>query len=140
MNRDEFEAIRDIPDKVIETNIKLSQRANTAPARVADGIVIQNSSGVALRLNISFNPESGAKTLNVCAAGVGPICRLDVDGPAHRPAGRSHKHSLQTPRCPGKNLPTGVQDRPELSGQTISELFLLFCKLAKIEHRGTFEQ
>ena len=66
---------------------------------VADNIEIQNSLGASLKLNISYNPEVGSKTFNVTASGVGPICRLDVDGPAHRPVGRSHKHSLQTERC-----------------------------------------
>lgn len=94
---------------------------------------------IPLRLNIAFNPESGAKTINVSVQGIGAICRLDVDGPAHRPAGRSHKHSLQTPRCPARNLGQNVTDRPELSGKAISELFMIFCELAKIEHRGAFE-
>lgn len=91
-----------------------------------------------LRLNINFNPEVGSKTFNVTAAGVGPICRLDVDGPAHRPVGRSHKHSLQTDRCPERNLPDNVDDRADLAGKTLSELFAIFCEMADITHEGTF--
>jgi hypothetical protein len=71
--------------------------------------------------------------------GVGPICRLDVDGVAHRPAGRSHKHSLRTERCPGENLPLAPKDRPDLSGLPLRELFVEFCRMARIEHRGAFE-
>ncbi len=100
--------------------------------------MIENDSAVALRLNINYNPEVGSKTFNVTAGGVGPICRLDVDGPAHRPAGRSHKHSLQTDRCPERNLPDNVDDRADLAGKTIAELFAIFCQMADITHQGTF--
>lgn len=138
VNRADFEAIRDIPGKVIKGDIRLSAKKQTSPALVADGIVIENAAGAQLKLNISYNPQSGAKTFNVTVAGGGPICRLDVDGPAHRPAGRGHKHSLQTERCPDANLPDGVADRPDLLGKPISELFEIFCEMAKIDHEGTF--
>jgi hypothetical protein len=111
MDRAAFEAVRDVPGKFIRGDIRLVARRQTLPALVAENIVIENRSSVVLRLNITYNPEVGSKTFNVTAAGVGPICRLDVDGPAHRPAGRSHKHSLQTERCPDRNLPDNVDDR-----------------------------
>lgn len=138
MDRAAFEAVRDIPGKVIRVDIRLAARRQTQPALVAENIVIENDSSVALRLNISYNPEVGSKTFNVTAAGVGPICRLDVDGPAHRPAGRSHKHSLQTDRCPERNLPDNVDDRADLAGKTVIDLFAIFCQMADITHLGTF--
>jgi hypothetical protein len=76
---------------------------------------------------------------NVHVPGIGPICRLDVDGPAHRPCGRSHKHSLQTEGCPDRNLPDGVIDRPDLAGKSLQEVFGQFCEMAQIRHTGTFE-
>lgn len=138
MDRSSFEAVRDIPGKVIRGNIRLAASRQTRPVLVAENIVIENGGDITLRLNISYNPEVGSKTFNVTAAGVGPICRLDVDGPAHRPAGRSHKHSLQTERCPERNLPDGVDDRADLAGKPLTELFALFCKMAHISHEGTF--
>jgi len=138
VDRKDFEALRDIPGKVIKTDIRLVPRRQTQPAMVADNIEIENGSGTVLKLNISYNPEVGSKTFNVTAVGIGPICRLDVDGPAHRPAGRSHKHSLQTDRCPDRNLPDGVIDRPDLAGTSVTDLFVIFCKLAEISHEGTF--
>lgn len=106
---------------------------------VADGIEIENSLGISLKLNLRFDPEIGSKTVNVVAVGAGgPICRIDVDGPPHRPAGRSHKHSLQTDKCPDRNLPDGVTDRSDLSGKTIKEIFTAFCEMAKIAHEGNF--
>lgn len=139
MDRDEFERLRDIEGKVITGDIRLVRRANLVTTRVADGIQIINPIQLPLRMNISFNPESHAKTVNVVVQGLGPICRLDVDGPSHRPAGRSHKHSVQGRRCPGRNLPDNVADLPHLSGYSMTEVFVLFCEMAKIEHRGTFE-
>jgi len=136
MNRAEFEAIRDIAGKTIESDIRLVGRRATSPALVADNIRIDNDHGVELRLNITVNPEIGSKTFNVHVPGMGPICRLDVDGPAHRPAGRSHKHSLQSDRCPDRNLPDQVQDRPDLRGKGVRELFDVFCQMAHISHLG----
>lgn len=138
MDRTAFEAVRDIPGKVIRGDVRLTARRQTHPALVAENVVVENSTGISLRLNISHNPEVGSKTFNVTAAGVGPICRLDVDGPAHWPAGRSHKHSLQTERCPDRNLPDNVDDRADLAGKPLAELFALFCEMAQISHEGTF--
>jgi hypothetical protein len=81
----------------------------------------------------------GSKTINVHVPGLGPICRLDVDGPAHRPAGRSHKHSLQNERCPDRNLPDGVIDRPDLAGSTLRQVFTEFCRIADIKHLGQLD-
>jgi hypothetical protein len=137
VDRKDFETLRDMPDKVIRGDIRLVQRRQTHPAMVAE-IEIHNSSSTALKLNITYNPEIGSKTFNVTAVGIGPICRLDVDGPAHRPAGRSHKHSVQTDRCPERSLPDGVIDRPDLAGRSVIELFSIFCQMAHIAHEGTF--
>jgi hypothetical protein len=137
VDRKDFEALRDMPDKVIRGDIRLVQRRQTHPAMVAE-IEIYNSTSTALKLNITYNPEIGSKTFNVTAAGLGPICRLDVDGPAHRPAGRSHKHSVQTDRCPERSLPDNVIDRPDLAGRSVTELFSIFCQMANITHEGTF--
>ncbi len=56
-----------------------------------------------------------------------------------RPIGRSHKHALQSERCPDRNLPDGVADRSELAGKSVRELFAEFCQMAQITHRGTLE-
>jgi hypothetical protein len=139
VDRTQFEALRDLPDKRILQDIRFSRRQATAPAVTADGIPIENSAGIDARLNITYNPEVGSKTFNVHVVGVGPICRVDVDGPAHRPAGRSHKHALRNDRCLDRNLPDEVHDRPDLSGKKLVELFEIFCQMAHIEHAGTFE-
>jgi hypothetical protein len=136
VDRREFETLRDEAGKTIEGPIRLVRRAATTPALVADGIAIQSGSGLDVRLSIAYNPEIGSKTCNVYVPGLGPICRLDVDGPAHRPAGRSHKHSLQGQRCPERNLPDAVLDRPDLAGKSLREVFEAFCAMAHIVHNG----
>jgi len=136
VDRKPFESLRDEPDKTINGPIRLVRRAATSPTLVADGIQVRSSLGGDVRLSIAYNPEIGSKTCNVYVPGLGPICRLDVDGPAHRPAGRSHKHSLQTTRCPDRNLPDGIMDRPDLAGQSLQEVFTAFCAMARIVHNG----
>lgn len=138
MNRTEFEYLRDLPDKVIGADLRLTQRKETSPAWVADGIVIENVAEVQLRLNITYNPETGSKTFNVHVPGVGPICRLDVDGTSHKDQGRTHKHSLKTERCPARNLPWAVA-MPALAGLPLLEVFRSFCEMANIRHEGSFE-
>lgn len=140
MDRTTFEALRDLSDKAIDADIKFSKRTSLAPLLVAEGIRIENAEGVDLVMSVYFNPEVGSKTINVHVPGVGPVCRLDVDGPAHRPAGRSHKHSLQGERCPDRNLPDGVIDRQDLAGNSVKEVFDEFCRMARIAHTGQFDE
>ena len=130
-----------LPDKAIRQDIRFTRPRATAPVVVAEGIVIENGLGVELRMNISFNPEIGAKTINVVEAGVGPICRLDVDGPAHRPAGRGHKHSMQTSDCQraDRNLRDGVMDRPDLLGRPLRDVLDEFCRISNIQLGGHVE-
>lgn len=138
MNRTEFEAIRDLTGKVIRRDIRCVQSSFLAPVLEADKILIENSAGIDLRMNLSFNPQTGKKTVNVYVPGQGPICRLDVDGPKHGATGRSHKHSLQTEHCPERNLPDGVIARPDLAGSAMRDVFDEFCRIAGIAFQGTF--
>lgn len=139
LNRAQFNALRDLKDKRIQEDIKFAKSKSTSPLLIAEGIRIVNAHGVDARLTISYNPQVGSKTFNVHVPGVGPICRLDVDGPPHRPAGRSHKHALQTERCPDRNLPDQVVDRPELAGKNVRTLFAEFCRMTSIAYEGKLE-
>lgn len=140
MTRDEFEAIRDLPGKQITADIHFSKRKGLHPAVAADNVPILNEAGVDLRLSITYNPETGAKSINVhCPAAGGPICRLEVDSTVHRPAGRSHKHALSAENSPARNLGQGVLDRPALAGLPLREIFDIFCREARIEHVGSFD-
>ena len=136
MNLTEFEALRDLPGKVIRGDIRLSKRQATAPSIVAEDIRVENENGVDLRMTVTWNCETGYKAINVHVPGTGPICRLEADGPNHPPAGRSHKHALKTERCPDRNLPDAVRSRPDLAGATLPDVFNEFCHLAGIEHAG----
>jgi len=137
VNRREFEQLRDLPGKSITGPIRFTKSKATSPLLTAEARIDTGSGPAAeLRLNINYNPQTGAKTFNVVRPGDGPICRLDVDGPAHAPCGRSHKHSLQTDLCPNRNLPDGVLDRPDLSGRGLRALFAEFCGMAQIAHDG----
>lgn len=120
---------------MIRGDIVFIRKNQTRPLLIAER-AIENSSGIKLWLSINFNPEVGSKTFNVSVPRVGPICRLDVDGPAHGEAGRQHKHSLQTERCPERNLPDNVLPRPDLEGLSVRECFEEFCRIAHVQHLG----
>lgn len=139
MNPTEFETIRDIPGKRIKRDVRFSKRKSHLLALTLDNVPIGNDAVADRRLNITYNPETGSKTFNVQVSGVGPICRLDIDGPEHKHVGRSHKHALHTERCPDRNLPREVQGRSDLDGMSMRDLFGEFCTLADIEHEGSFE-
>jgi len=138
MDRHTFETLRDLPGKTISVPIRLSQKQSTQPILSADRIPIENSEGVTLWMNLNYNPETGAKGINVTLVGEGPICRLDVDGANHRDAGRSHKHSLQDERSIRRCLRDGVIPRADLSGKPMREVFDDFCRSANIVHTSTF--
>lgn len=137
MDRREFERLRDMPGKRIIGDIHLEQRSEISVAWEARDIPITNADGVEALLNVQLVVETGAKTLNVKIPGIGPICRLEVDSRPHKPAGRSHKHSLHYPDCPRHNLKKDVVDRSDLDGQSLKEVFDAFCRMAHIVHDGS---
>lgn len=138
MNRAGFEKLRDLAEKRISADISFVRKKSTSPLLVAEGVPIENAENAPLFMSIQYNPEVGSKTINVHAAGVGAICRLDIDGHNHRPHGRCHKHSLQSERCLLRNLPH-AEPMEGLSGMPLLVVFKIFCEMAKIVHEGTFE-
>jgi len=139
VNRHDFEVLRDLPGKRIDVPIRLAQKQATQPIWSADRIPIVNDADVLILMNINFNPETGAKGINVTLVGEGPICRLDVDGARHGDAGRSHKHAVQDEQSIRQRLCDGVLARAELSGRTLSEVLATFCDEARIALTGPVE-
>jgi hypothetical protein len=139
MNRLDFEILRNLPGKRIRGLIRLSRKQATHPLLTADRIAIENNQGVSLWMNINYNPETGAKGINVTLVGEGPICRLDVDGSRHGDSGRSHKHSVQDESSVRRSLRDGVIARADLDGKRLREVFDDFCAAAHIIHEGQFE-
>lgn len=136
MNRKDFEYLRDLEGKRIKGDIALTRKQAMRPLLSADGIEIENGEGCSLLMNINFNPEVGTKGITVRVAGLGPICRLDVDGRNHGDAGRSHKHRVTDERSVEKNLRDEVAPRPDLSGSSLRVVFETFCRDARIVHEG----
>lgn len=139
MNRLEFEALRDLPGKVIRDSVRLTQKQAFRPLMTAERIPIENSAGYPLVVNINFNPETGSKGINVTLIGEGPICRLDVDGTSHGTAGRSHKHSVQDEHSIRRSLRDAVIPRSDLSGKSLREVFGDFCDKAQISFTGDLD-
>ena len=56
MNRTDFEGLRDLPGKMINGDIRFSQRQATQPNLVVGGIRIENGEDVDLRMMINYSP------------------------------------------------------------------------------------
>lgn len=138
MNRQEFEWLRDLPSKRIDEDILYAQKAKGI--RVYEfrvQIVVDNRPEIVLSLDGTYNWTTDNTKFNVTLKGVGPICRVDVNGRNHRDQGRTHKHSLHTENCPRNNLPIAVA-RPDLENLTSRQVFEDFCERANITFNGVF--
>lgn len=138
MKKDQFDKLRNLPGKKIAGPVNFSKKQATQPLLHAEGIDIKNDLGAPLKMNINFNPETGAKGINVVHVGEGPICRLDVDGAEHHDKGRSHKHDVQDDNSVRRHLAHGVTTRPEMSGKLLRDIFDTFCQQANIAFEGEF--
>lgn len=134
MTRAEFEALLKSPGKSIRRPIELAPDPSQ-PRKLVAQAIINNHDGDEAVIHVRFDTRTLSKTINVVVNGVGPICRLDVDGARHRTEGRHHKHDLRTERCPERNLPEAVAG-PELSGRSIEDIFSAFCHDAGIRNAG----
>jgi hypothetical protein len=137
MNRKEFEALRDLPDKKVVVDIAFTRKNSTT--LVFQDVAVSNSLGFDLVLNGSFKPDIPAVKYNFCIKGVGPICRVDVNGSIHGSEGRTHKHDLRSESCPRNNLPH-AQRRSEFENLTAKQVWTKICLMANIQHTGRFEE
>lgn len=126
--------MRALPGKYVEGDITLKKDARSYLE--SEKVPIVNSADVEATALIRWNPETDSKTVNIVVVGLGPICRLDVDGAVHAPAGRHHKHSLMQSDCPEANLKRGIERRDDLAGADIGTVWKEFCRMAAIEHKG----
>ena|ERR1044072_7177297 len=141
MNRQEFETIRDLPDKVITADIEFMPSKGISTSLVFRGIQVENSLGYQIELIGYYKPAIPALVFNFVVEGVGPICRLCVNNTAHGNEGRTHKHSLKEETCPDDNLPFAVaRNEFDLSAQTVNDIWTKFCLEANILHTGTLKE
>lgn len=136
MERVEFEALRDLPGKVIRGDVRLAPLQRDGLHLASQDVRIEAESAVPLRLTVIYLPLVASLRINVDVPGVGPICRLEVNSTDHPGAGRSHKHALDSATCPRNNLKRNVTPRPALEGQTMLAVWQRFCQDASIEHDG----
>jgi hypothetical protein len=140
MNRAEFEALRNLPGKLITSDIQFELKQPTSPNLVFEDVKVENSLNYDVVLNGTYKPSIPAITLNFVLRGAGPICRVCVNGTIHPPAGRTHKHDLRKDSDPRNNLPTAVA-RPDLDNlPTVKEVWDILLQQANIIHTGTFTE
>jgi hypothetical protein len=137
VNRREFEAIRDLPGKEVNVDIQFQTNRSTDPNLTFKDVPVENNLGYAIRLNGTYKPDVPSVTYNFFIPDVGPICRIDVNGPIHKPVGRTHKHSLKADDDPRRNLPS-PDAAPDFEGKSPREVWELLCQRANIVHTGQF--
>ena len=136
MTRLEFETLRDLPGKKLFGDLVFASSEATSPVVTFDSVKIENALDLPLRLNGRYNRLLPSVVFNFRIMGVGPICRVEVNGTMHR-GSRTHKHSLVNEDDPRQNLPS-IVDRPDLVGKSAREVWFVLCEQAKIEHVGQF--
>src|SRR5207253_450862 len=129
MNRQEFEELRDLPDKTIVDDIVFTPNRQISTTLGVEHIQVINSLGLEVLLNASYIPDIPSVKFNFHVTGVGAICRLEVNGAVHKPAGRTHKHSVRTDSCVRKHLPF-ADARPDLDFkiQTLKQIWDILCE------------
>ena len=137
MNRNEFEQLRNLPGKRITVDIAFTATRDGKPNLVFDQVAVANDLGWDVLLNGTYKPDIPAISFNIVIRGLGPVCRVEVNGPIHGDAGRTHKHDLRNDEDPRLNLPDVVA-RPHLEGRSAREVWETLCRQANIIHEGTF--
>jgi hypothetical protein len=137
MLRFEFEEIRDLPGKRIEGDLVFASKKGSRPSYVVEDVPVANSLGIDLIFSGLYNPVTKKLTLNFHIKGVGPICRVCINGRLHEKVGRTHKHDLIGQQDPDNNIPN-VVIRKDLLGKTISQVWSTLCSQSQITHNGGF--
>jgi hypothetical protein len=135
MNKNEFEVLRNLKDKFIEDDIEFQNVRGMGQNLTFEKIPVENSMGYKILLNGEYSPRLKKIKYNFVLSGIGPICRIEVNGQCHKDKCRNHKHELIKESDPERNLPNAYP-RPDLENKTPSELWEIVCKEAKIQHRG----
>ncbi len=139
MTKQEFEILRNLPNKTIESDIIWQEEKGMGSNLIFKDVEVINSIGILILVNGTYKPILSSVTFNFVVHSVGPICRIDVNGTLHKEAGRTHKHELQKPddSQPQNNLPYAIA-RLDLNDKTPYQVWRIFCKQANIIHKGKF--
>lgn len=141
MNRQEFESLRDLPNKTIVADIEFQPNQGIATSLTFRGVKVDNALGYDIELIGFYKPAIPAVVFTFVVGGVGPICRLCVNNTVHGDEGRTHKHSLKEETCPKDNLPHAVARGDfDLNSQTVQDIWDRFCAEANIIHSGTLAE
>jgi hypothetical protein len=138
VTREEFVQLRKMDGKTISSDIEFVRNSRLVEDVLCfEKVPVENYLDLEVLLNGSYDRRTGETTFNFVVQGVGPVCRVDVNGNEHGDAGRNHKHELQKESCPRRNLPF-AEPRPDFADKTPREIWDQLCLQAKIDHTGKF--
>jgi hypothetical protein len=140
MDQSEFQALRNLHEKRISSDILFLKTNSSGPNLVFENVVVENTDDLEVVLNGTYRPNLPSLTFNFVVSGIGPVCRLDVNGTIHDPVGRTHKHELIKESDPRKNLPTAFKrDDIDSVNLEINTVWNQLCIQANIEHTGAIK-
>lgn len=137
MDRNEFEAIRNTRGKIIEVDVKFVQADKIGNVFKAKDIELKNNLGKRITLDGTYDKRMPKLIFNFSVDGVGPVCRLCVNGTEHLNSGRTHQHELMNEQDPINNLPAAIP-YPKLENADPKAIWRWLCQAANITHTGVF--
>jgi hypothetical protein len=128
--------------KTIEGDIEYRPFEGNPDVWVFEGVEVSNNLGHTVFLNGAYDRRTGHIKFNFVLRNKGkqaggPICRLEIKGKDHPPAGRTHKHHVCTNHCVRRHLPHAIP-RPELEDCDLRTAWDTLCRQANIDHTGKF--
>lgn len=134
MTPDEFVQLGTMDDKTISAHTEFVRKKPLVQDFLCfDRTGADKAFGLEVLLNGSHDRRTGETTFNFVMQGVGPVCRVDVNGNEQGNAGSTHKRELQKESCPRQNL-RYAEARPDFADKTPREIWERLCRQAKIEH------
>lgn len=95
MDRNEFDALRNLRGKAIDGDVKFRADSRGSQVMRVKRIEVQNAIGWPVSIDAHYDPRFPKFVLNFSIDGIGPICRVCVNGTEHKDVGRFHKHELR---------------------------------------------
>ncbi len=141
MTIDDFNTLRDLPDKIVQTDLEFVQTRNPDVFRCE--AVLGTFSGFEVKLTATYYDFNPSVVFNFRITGGHAICRYCVNHTEHPDRGsgkrdRTHKHTPEGDYCLRNNVPYAwARNDLSITGfPDVQAIWDVICKEANIQHAG----